>query len=109
MDNRWSPRTDVSLGVDLFCSGKAIEGCSTRDIGMGGVFINLDEDVPSKDTLVELIFSLEKGGEAINHRIDAKVVRPEAQGAGMEFRNFDANAFRSLQEILHYAQDQKAD
>lgn len=105
MEQRWSPRTRVDLDVDLSYGSEELMGCKTRDIGMGGVFIELaDDKKPSEETVVDVVFKIAEGQELTQHRIKATVVRNNEHGIGLMFRDFDANTFRSLQEVLHHVQ-----
>ena len=104
MEQRWSPRTRVNLDVDLLIKGKELGGCRTRDIGMGGAFVEVNGDVHVEKSIVELIFKLGSGNQFSSHKIKAIIVRVAEDGVGLMFRDFDASAFRSLQEILQYAQ-----
>jgi len=105
MERRWTERTPINVPVDLsFAGGQAGEYC-TRDIGLGGVFVEIPQEVAlTKETPVELTFKLGSGTNLARHRINARVVRVAADGVGMMFRDFDAGAFRSLQEVLRYKQ-----
>jgi len=104
MEQRWSPRTRVNLDVDLLIKGKEVGGCRTRDIGMGGAFVEVNKDFQAEKAIVELIFKLGSGNHFSKHKIKAIIVRVANDGVGLMFRDFDASAFRSLQEILQYAQ-----
>ena len=97
MERRWTTRAQVSL----LQSGTHTEGCRTRDVGLGGVYIELPPNLKLfAESHVELIFRLGEGSEITKHRVKARVVRVGDTGAGMMFRDFDATTFRSLQEIL---------
>ena len=103
MEKRWTQRSQVDLEVDVTTGDGGTLGCRTRDICLGGVFVKLSNDLKlPQDTPVELMFKLDKGESVTRHRIKAKVVRITDEGAGMMFRDFDAGAFRSLQELLKY-------
>ncbi len=103
MERRWTTRAEVHLPVDLACAGAHSPGCRTRDIGLGGVFVELPADISlPADEQVELTFRLGNGENITRHRIRARVVRVTTQGVGMVFRDFDATTFRSLQEVLRY-------
>ena len=104
MEQRWSPRTRVNLDVDLLIKGKEVGGCRTRDIGMGGAFVEVNSAFQADKAIVELIFKLGSGKHLSRHKIKAIIVRVAEDGVGLMFRDFDASAFRSLQEILQYAQ-----
>ena len=103
MEQRWSTRSRIALDVDLVYEGSERKGCRTRDIGLGGVFLEISRDVPPKDATVELTFRLGKDDNT-RHKIKAKVVRVSHDGVGLMFRDFDARAFRSLKELIHYTQ-----
>ncbi len=105
MEQRWSPRTRADLDVDLSFHGEIVTGCKVKDIGMGGVFLEVEKAFP-RDTVVELKFKIRAAGQDTKHRIRATVARINDVGLGMMFCDFDAGAFRSLQEVLHYVQSQ---
>jgi len=105
MEQRWSPRTRADLDVDLSFHGEVVSGCKVRDIGMGGLFIEVQKVFP-RDTVVELKFKIRAAGQDTKHRIRATVARACDGGLGMMFCDFDAGTFRSLQEVLHYVQGQ---
>ena len=106
MERRWTERTSINVPVDLAYAGIQTEECRTRDIGLGGVFVELPKEVNlAADTPVELTFKLGTAPQLTKHRINARVVRVTGDGVGMMFRDFDAIAFRSLQEVLLYNQN----
>lgn len=108
MEQRWSPRTRANLDVDLSFRGEIISECKVRDIGMGGLFVEIDKEFP-RDTVVELKFKIKTEGQNITkHRLRATVARVCDSGLGMMFCDFDAGTFRSLQEVLHYVQGQSS-
>jgi hypothetical protein len=105
MERRWTERTPINVPVDLTFSGMQTGEYRTRDIGLGGVYIMMPgEGNIVQETPVELTFKLGSGERLTKHRINARVVRVGADGVGMMFRDFDAGAFRSLQEVLRYKQ-----
>lgn len=104
MEQRWSPRTRADLDVDLSFRGEVISGCKVRDIGMGGLFVEVEKEYP-RDTVLELKFKITAdNGQDTRHRLRATVARTSDSGLGMMFCDFDAGTFRSLQEVLHYVQ-----
>lgn len=105
MERRWTERTPINVAVDLAYAGMQAGEYRTRDIGLGGVFVELPKATEiAAETPVELIFKLGSGEGVTKHRINARVVRVTDEGIGMMFRDFDASAFRSLQEVLRYKQ-----
>lgn len=103
MEHRWSLRTPVTLDVDLIYESASEMACKTRDIGLGGVFIEGDsQTMPPKNANVELNFILNSDDGSTKHKIKARVVRTSDDGIGLMFRDFDVGAFRSLQEVLRH-------
>lgn len=106
MEQRWSPRTRADLDVDLSFRGEVFSGCKVIDIGMGGLFVEVEKEFP-RDTVLELKFLITADdGLDTKHRLRASVARSSDSGLGMMFCDFDAGTFRSLQEVLHYVQGQ---
>ncbi|NOY62792.1 MAG: PilZ domain-containing protein [Gammaproteobacteria bacterium] len=103
MEQRWSTRTQVDLSVDISHMGETLADLHTHDIGLGGAFLQMDSKVLNNNDMVELTFSLSNNEQMTRHKIGARVVRTANGGVGFMFRDFDANAFRSLQEVLHFA------
>jgi len=106
MEQRWSPRSRADLDVDLSFRGEILSDCKVRDIGMGGLLIEVKKEFP-RDTVVELKFKLNSALEGTKHRLRATVARSGDNGLGMMFCDFDAGTFRSLQEVLRYVQEQE--
>ncbi len=105
LDQRWSKRHVLMLPVDVVgATGPLLEGCESRDIGLGGVYLRCQSDtLEGVEEDVELVFHLGRGKLQQQHRLRARVVRRDAEGAGFAFRDFDTTAFRALQQILHQA------
>ena len=40
MENRWSERKDLALGVDIFHQGYKLATCQSKDIGLGGAYVD---------------------------------------------------------------------
>jgi hypothetical protein len=109
-ERRWTERTAINVPVDLVCAGKQHGEYQTRDVGLGGVFVEMSREMElAANTSVEVTFKLGAGSRLTKHRINARVVRIAEGGVGMMFRDFDAGAFRSLQEVLRYKHGELTD
>ena len=42
MENRWSDRRELRLDVDVFRNGEKLCSCQSRDVGLGGAFLDLE-------------------------------------------------------------------
>ena len=105
MENRWSDRRDLCLGVDIIQQGKKLATCTSRDVGLGGTYIDIDNETKQRlhlDSDVELIFHLLDGQQETKHTLYARIVRVDTSGVGLKFHEFDTGVFRSLQEIMGY-------
>jgi len=100
MERRWTTRTKLNIDVDALLNDEAPIQCKTGDIGLGGVYLNFlaDSHLAMGDT-VELTFKLHTPQSGAC-KLKAKVVRLTEQGAGLMFKDFDAIAFRSLQQVM---------
>ncbi len=105
MDQRWSKRHRLDLVVDVVGGTTHLSDCRSRDVGLGGAFVNCPGEAlhGHEGEEVDLIFHLGRGAQSRQHRLRARIVRCESQGAGFAFSDFDTAAFRALQQILHQA------
>ncbi|MDH5256939.1 MAG: PilZ domain-containing protein [Gammaproteobacteria bacterium] len=102
VEQRWSQRRDVALGVDVLENGEVIASCQSKDVGLGGVFIETDSPKLTRDCDYELCFSLGQK-DAAKQKLKAKIVRAANNGYGFMFKDFDTNSFRALQEIMRHS------
>ena len=100
MDHRASTRQTLNLGVHVNYHGESYKG-STRDVCLGGLFVDVDNMPFRKGNAVDLTFRLEQASQKRNYALRAKVVRVEQNGIGMCFADSDITAFRALQELMH--------
>ena len=98
VENRWSQRRPLNVSVDVMVGNAKLASCRTKDVGLGGVFLYLDEDVqPDKDVDLELYFVV---SDKPKQKLRGRVVRNTQDGIGLIFRDFDTGSFRALQEIM---------
>jgi len=103
MENRWSDRRELRLTVDVYRNGEKLCSCQSRDVGLGGAFLDLEHAHPIEpDDNVDLVFHLLSGDRQVKHNLHARIVRVTNEGVGLKFHEFDTSVFRSLQEIMSY-------
>lgn len=105
IENRWSQRRSLDMDVEILLHGSVVGRTRTRDVGLGGVFLFLDDDQRlDTDVDVDILFVADGQNESrARHKLRARVVRHTADGAGLMFRDFDTSAFRALQEVMKHA------
>lgn len=97
---RWSVRKPLNLDVDLYFKGYEYTGCRTRDIGLGGLFVEFKRaDIP-QDAEVQIVIRLFKDGNKKIHKFRTTVAHASERGYGLAFQDFDIVSFRMLQDIL---------
>lgn len=101
-EQRWSQRRTVSLDVDVFDHGSLITACNSRDVGLGGVFLETENECFVENQDVDLCFFLGENN-SVKHTLKAKVVRVIDVGVGFKFKDFDTSSFRTLQEIMRHS------
>jgi hypothetical protein len=105
MENRWSGRRQLRLNVDVFRNGQKVCSCTSRDVGLGGAFLDMEQThAMTQDDNIELVVHLLSGQTPIKHSLPARIVRVTGEGVGLKFQAFDTSVFRSLQEIMSYRQ-----
>jgi hypothetical protein len=105
MENRWSDRRQLRLNVDVFRDGQKVCTCQSRDVGLGGAFLDMNETAAmTPEDNIELVVHLLSGQTPIKHSLPARIVRVTDEGVGLKFHEFDTSVFRSLQEIMSYKQ-----
>jgi len=102
IEQRWSQRRSVSLDVDVVTENSLLTNCRTRDVSLGGVFLEMKNNIVEKNQDVELVFTLAKS-EAAQHKLKARAIRVTDDGIGLMFKDFDTNSFRALQEIMRFS------
>ena len=119
MENRWSDRRDLRLGVDVYSAGEKLLTCSSQNIGLGGTCLQFDsvergqvlrgdQQVLRCDQEVELIFHVPQGERATKYSLQSKVVWLDEYGVGLKFQDHNTSVFRSLQELINYKQTKTA-
>jgi len=104
IEQRWSQRRGLSLDIEVFEHGTFLSMAKSQNVGLGGVFIELDDGVSKLMQDQELILYFSLGNEgSTKYKLKAKVVRVSPKGTGLMFKDFDTNSFRALQEIMRNA------
>ncbi|MDH5301815.1 MAG: PilZ domain-containing protein [Gammaproteobacteria bacterium] len=109
VENRWSKRRSLELSVEVIDQGITLAKSRTRDLGLGGVFVEWVNFPLEENSVVDLLFNLDDAeGRSSKHRLHAKVVRVDDDGVGLSFQDFDTCAFRALQALINQHQGEAA-
>jgi hypothetical protein len=101
-DHRWSSRVPLQIDVAIHNDSRmAPLHFESRDISLGGIFVETGSMVLPLNAFVVLSFTLTAGERIVDYRLPALVVRNTRDGAGLMFQEFDPNTVRSLREMLY--------
>ena len=97
---RWSDRAPLDFDVGLYGDGQLPFSGTTRDIGIGGMYVLTSADRVTHDSQVFVSYQANVDGEVIRHRIAARVVRIDTDGIGLMFSVFSTDAVHALRGIM---------
>lgn len=107
MEQRSCARSSFKLPILLDKSDFNGIRCASRDIGMGGMFLEVSSAGFSRGESVTVIFTLPTAEGERNHSLEARVARISKDGIGLVFGKPDTATFRTLQELLRFSKTQK--
>lgn len=105
MELRSCLRSPLKLPITLTTNDTDIS-CITRDFGMGGMFIELEDSHLKEGEPAQVIFSLYQDSGERTHKLNAKIAHLADGGLGLSFSQADTSTFRTLQELLKYTKKQ---
>lgn len=100
-DLRFGSRSRIALDVLVRCGEDYACRGTTRDLGMGGAFVELPDGGPPLAMAVELAFTSRGAAQPDSHRVLADVVRSSATGIGLRFRDYDNETYTALMALLY--------
>jgi c-di-GMP-binding flagellar brake protein YcgR len=105
MELRSCLRSPLKLPIKLATNNKEVN-CITRDFGMGGMFIELEDGSLKAGEETQVIFSIHHDTGDRTHKLSAKIAHLSDGGLGLSFSKPDTATFRTLQELLKYTKKQ---
>ncbi len=99
---RWSTRKPIELAVNLYYKDQVTEGCRTRDLGLGGMFVVYPD--PGMKLNSEIEVAIRNPVNLKDSRLlPARVVHRHSDGIGVMFMDFSVQDLRLLQDIFQNA------
>lgn len=100
-ERRADSRRPITLDAVINYQTMALIG-TIRDISLKGAFFETSpEDLPYKDTPVELNLTVSHNGETRYHRIPARVRRIAENGAGLSFGDLERDVYFDLVSLVY--------
>lgn len=102
MDRRRFTRVNVNLQVEVSDGRMSLIGCETRDLSLRGVFIYSDVIFPIGSQCLVTI-TLSGMVVPVEIKLNARVVRAESEGIGVEFESSqDLESYHHLRNLVMY-------
>ncbi|HEX9627423.1 MAG TPA: PilZ domain-containing protein [Acidiferrobacterales bacterium] len=102
-----SLNTRVALPAEVLYKAVIDDGSSQhlvwkiRDMSMTGAYVEMDVSQLHEGKVVELLLRYSFRGRMIQHRLPAKVVRIQLNGAGLRLSYLEPQTFRDLLALLY--------
>ncbi|MEE9421648.1 MAG: PilZ domain-containing protein [Gammaproteobacteria bacterium] len=97
MEHRCSIRKQIAIRVLFYKHGLPVQSGQSRDLGLGGVFIETDPYRWHKNECIDVEFISTCGAKL---RLPALVVHQRKQGVGLMFDAVEAEQRKVLRDIL---------
>ena len=98
-ENRVSRRVNIKAALSLRVGdGPAVHGW-IQDISITGVHINTDESIPI-GTKCQVCLIIREGTQRRRLHLDARVMRQDAKGMGLQFLPMDPDVHIQLSDLL---------
>jgi hypothetical protein len=107
LDPGQSLNTRVALPADVLYKAVIDDGGAQhlvwkiRDMSMTGAYVEMDVSQLHEGRVVELLMRYNFRGRMIQHRLPARVVRIQLNGAGLRLSYLEPQAFRDLLALLY--------
>lgn len=100
MEFRSNERKPLTLHVVISYPGLGLVCGRTRDISLGGMFVETGQVILPRNQQVGLCFHLPMAGEDLLCVADARVVHNGQRGVGLGFRQMEKRTQEALREVL---------
>jgi hypothetical protein len=103
IEHRWSSRKNINIEVHLYYPPVGMINGKTRNISLEGMFVDLQGVQIQPQARLEICFTAETRGKAIEHRLPAYVVHGSNGGVGLMLQHVGYREFDALRYMLNAA------
>ena len=100
MEFRSNERKPLALHVVISYPGLGLVCGRTRDVSLGGMFVETGQVILPRNQQVGLCFHLSVSGDDLLCVADARVVHNGLHGVGLGFRHMEKRSHEALREVL---------
>ena len=109
MEHRYSIRKALALDIELNHLRLGRVQCRTRDVGMGGMFVDMGSSWLPANSIVKVALKLLDANVMRRFFIEALVVHHHDGGVGLMFNDVDAVFHEALHDLLFGGSRQPVD
>jgi hypothetical protein len=95
MNSRGFTRVNYSVGASIRY-GNEVVMCNTDNLSLRGMYLKTDHDIPLNVPVHVTVYHSNQASLKVN----AKVVRREGDGVGLQIHNLNVNSFVQLRNIV---------
>ena len=95
MNSRNFTRVDYTAGASVRYENKVI-ACHTNNLSLRGIYLDTDYEIPLDIPVHVTVFHQNQPAFKVN----AKVIRKEGNGVGLQIHNLNVNSFVKLRKII---------
>ncbi len=100
MEHRCSIRKQMAVRVLFYKHGLPVQSGLSRDLGLGGVFVETDPQLWQKNECLDVEFISNRGAKL---RLPALVIHQREQGVGLMFDQLAEDQRKILRDLLFSA------
>jgi PilZ domain len=100
-NHRALPRQPLAFDVKLLVSGQFPFRGKTRDVSLGGLFVETSAWCLPIPTEVHLALALPVAGATRHYRVPARMVRQTENGAGLTFTDVGIDTLHALRKAIY--------
>lgn len=101
-ERRWCLRKKAAFDVDIITNDHAeYQHCKASNMGIEGIFVELNPDHIKKNARVQVKFNLPKDLDLHQQTIRAIVVHRNHRGIGLVFRDHNLDTIRFMRELFY--------
>lgn len=95
MNNRNFTRVNCSVKASVRYGIEVVD-CSTDNLSLHGMYLKTDQDIPLNVPLNVTVYHTNQ----VSLKVNAKVVRKEMNGVGLQINNLNVNSFVQLRNLV---------
>ncbi|MFQ5644925.1 MAG: hypothetical protein ACE5FQ_14695, partial [Thiogranum sp.] len=103
VEHRWSSRKEINMDVNLYYPPVGMINGKTRNVSLEGMYVDVEGVRIPPQARLEICFTADVRGKAVEHRLPAYVVHGNNGGIGLMLQHVGYREFDALRYMLNAA------